>query len=778
MIGLDSRSLIERARSARLVRVLLVYVFAGGGVLEVIGLLVEQFGLPPWFFPASVALLLIGLPIIAGTALIQAGPRIDRGLHGIELPEEQPRAPWTAPRHWFTWKRAILGGVLAFVGLGSLGMGIVWLRNRGRVLQPDVVAVLPFHVVGTGVELWREGLVDLLGTALDATGQFRSSDPRAVLNRWRHMVGDEEELPEPGRAADVVGSLGAGRMILGSVIATGPNQVRVAADLYSVRWLRKEGSAAVEGPEDEMTSLVDRLTVDLLKSVWQGDQVPEVRVSAITTSSLPALRAYLEGEQAFRRSQFNDAQNAFARAVEADSTFAIALYRLALTHGWQGGLGGEFQKYLGAAARHSGGLPERDSLLILAWKLADIDGDLEAIRVFQRLSVRYPDDLEAWYGLGEAYFHIGSQVGHARSRSIEPFERALALDSTFAPALIHPLEIAYLEGDSTRGRSWTNDYLALDSTSFYAQGFRLLTPLQFGPPEDSTFAAQALDTASTELLGWTLSRLQGPGSNLPLYEMALLAAADPRHEANRDHAMWDLGLAYLRHGQVTLALAAIKQALSLSAGDRDGDALHVLSTARVAGLTVDSASDRLLDRLSQRLPDEVPAELAAYQGRLAEARAGVTDIDSDADNIMAAGDSTLGRSLQGLAWLLRGHIAAASDSVDAAIDHLRRGLSMVNALWSWSRDTSRYSLASLIQDRGSEDEALRIYGSLYQTPWLEALGYLRRAQLHERRGEREEALRYYARFAKLWANADSHLQPQVQSARRAMERLAAERATS
>lgn len=190
-----------------------------------------------------------------------------------------------------------------------------------------------------------------------------------------------------------------------------------------------------------------------------------------------------------------------------------------------------------------------------------------------------------WYGLAEAHFHIGSQAGHAPSRSIEPFERALALDSTFAPALIHPLEIAYLEGDSTRGRSWTNDYLALDSTSFYAQGFRLLTPLQFGPPEDSTFAAQALDTAST-------------------------------------------------------------------------------------------------------------------------------------------------------------------------------------------------SLASLIQDRGGEDEALRIYGSLYQTTWLEALGYLCRAQLHERRGEREEALRSYARFAELWANADSHLQPQVQSARRAMERLAAERATS
>ena len=137
MIGLDSRSLIERARSARLLRVLIVYVIASFGVLEAVDLLGERFGLPTWFFPVGVALLLIGLPVVCATALIQAGPRAERGLHEIELPQEQPRAPWTAPRHWFTWKRAILGGVLAFVGLGSLGMGIVWLQDR---VPPMLVA--------------------------------------------------------------------------------------------------------------------------------------------------------------------------------------------------------------------------------------------------------------------------------------------------------------------------------------------------------------------------------------------------------------------------------------------------------------------------------------------------------------------------------------------------------------------------------------------------------------------------------------------------------------
>ncbi|MGD8698566.1 MAG: hypothetical protein PVJ43_04695 [Gemmatimonadales bacterium] len=82
----------------------------------------------------------------------------------------------------------------------------------------------------------------------------------------------------------------------------------------------------------------------------------------------------------------------------------------------------------------------------------------------------------------------------------------------------------------------------------------------------------------------------------------------------------------------------------------------------------------------------------------------------------------------------------------------------------------------MIED-SDELEALRIYGSLYYSVWLEALGYLHRAQLHERRGEREDAIRFYNWFLQLWETADAHLQPQVESARQALERLSGEAAS-
>ncbi len=73
------------------------------------------------------------------------------------------------------------------------------------------------------------------------------------------------------------------------------------------------------------------------------------------------------------------------------------------------------------------------------------------------------------------------------------------------------------------------------------------------------------------------------------------------------------------------------------------------------------------------------------------------------------------------------------------------------------RNLHRFTLASLIEDGG-----------------LEALGYLRAAQLHERPGEREDAFRYYSWFIELWGDADPQLQSEVQTARRAPDRLTAE----
>jgi tetratricopeptide (TPR) repeat protein len=738
--------------------------FAVASVILLVGVkvFITQLGLPAWFFPAGIVLLLVGLPIVLATAAVQAG-------------SARARAASAPGYRWFTWRRAMLGGVLAFTGLGTLGFGLVWGRNRGHALQPDVVAVLPFRVVGNDVALWREGLVDLLRTALDGTGRLRASDPRAVLNTWRRVAGDAPEL-ELDQAAAVAKALGAGLLIQGSIVSTGAGNLRVTAELYNVRWLRKEGAVVLDGAEGDMTAIVDRLSVDLLKSIWRAEEIPEIRVSSITTASVPALRAFLEGEQAFRQARFPDAREAFTRALEIDSTFALAAHRLSISFGWSAGTyAEEHLRYAALAARHLAGLPTRDSLLILGHKLTDFDGDLSVLPIYQRLTSTYPDDFEAWFGLAEAYFHLGPQAGYTGRSTIEAIERGYAIDSTVAPAMIHAVESAHMLDDSALVRLWTARYLAVDSTSALGQAFRLARALRFGPAADSAAAAAALDTASTEVLA-ELGRgvLIGP-SGLGFTELVTRARSDPRFsDRERGQALLALGAQFLRHGQVARWQATERQAWLLLA--RDGG-LFRLAMARLAGLLEDSASAATFTRLARLAPYPQRADYLALvyaaDGRGAEVERAVRWLEAQADTLLAGGDTAAARSASGTALAYRAHLAMARDSARAAVDLFRRGLPLISA-WVDTRDLHRFALATLLQDGDDELEALRIYGSLFTSPALEALGYLRRAQLHERRGERAEAAEYYSRFLVLWGEADSHLQPQVDAARSARERLGQE----
>jgi serine/threonine-protein kinase len=770
-------SLLERMRSARLVRVVLIYLAASWFVVQALDIISQHFTLPQWFFPAGLALLAIGLPILVATALIQARlARADASAAARML--ARGTTSWAAPGRWFTWRRAIFGGVLAFAALTSVGIGLVWSRNRGHELVPDVVAVMPFHPVGANVSLWGEGLVDLLSTALDGTGAYHASDPRAVLIRWGKEIGETGALAEPEEAARVATQLSAGNMILGSVIETAPGEVRVAAELFNVRWLRKDASAAVEGRESQMTALVDQLTVELLKSIWREGEVPEVRVSTVTTSSIPALRSYLEGEQAFRRSRFTEAQQAFANAVELDSTFAIAAHRLSFAYGWAlGAFEEEHIRNAELAARHTAGLPARDSLLITGHKLVDIDGDLGVIELYENLTRRYPDDYEAWYGFGEALYHLGDQVGYNMDRVVDAMARAYAIDSTIAPSLFHLIQGTYIRDDLEAAHTWTARYLAIDSTSPYSHGLTIGAALRLGLAEDSAIAAQALDTLNLSIFGQIRFAVPPGRSSLPYSEQVLLAAAAPRMPpAARASALEDLGRQYLRHGEIARWLEVDREADRIQGRE---DELFMLTMAQVVGLLADPEAiafqQQLAARESYPRTADYLAVLYAQQGRFAEAQLAIDYLEDAADSLEAIGDANRAQTYRGLAHAYRGHVAAARQDAAAAIDHLRQGLNLIPGNWNVPRNAHRFLLANLIED-SDQLEALRIYGSLRYSPWLEALGYLRRAQLHERRGEREDALRYYGWFLELWRDADPHLQPQVESARRAMDRLGGESA--
>ena len=64
-------------------------------------------------------------------------------------------------------------------------VAVLALRPRApTALDPNLVAVAPFDVLDPKLELWHEGLVDVLSRNLDGAGPLRTVSPTVVVRRW------------------------------------------------------------------------------------------------------------------------------------------------------------------------------------------------------------------------------------------------------------------------------------------------------------------------------------------------------------------------------------------------------------------------------------------------------------------------------------------------------------------------------------------------------------------------------------------------------------------
>ncbi|MEX2610797.1 MAG: hypothetical protein WEA24_12685 [Gemmatimonadota bacterium] len=548
----EPTSLWERAKRARVIQVLAVYLGASWVVLQIADTLSSALTLPGWVMPVAVILLLVGLVVILSTAWVQSLPTTTAREQAGELPTDWQIAPLDAIASMrrgriphLTWGRSVAAGAVAIsLLIGGAGM-YVGFTGRPLPMGPsqasateadEGIAVVPFDVRGPAeLDMWREGMMDLLTNGLDGVGGFRTIDARTVMARWNELAGEQgtTDLDATLRVARATGALYA---LEGSVVGLGEN-VRLVANVYDLETGAEVATGQAEGPAADVLRLVDELAVQTMRSLLgsagragSGD----ISAETMTTTSLPALRAFLQGESHYRRGDFAEAIQSYERAVAADTTFAIALVRLSEAYGWLESAGSDRMIEVGErAVAQAHRLSPRYQFIMEGWDALN-HGTADGLASLREAVRKYPDDPEAWFLLAETYIHVPGPTYRSQEDIKEALDHATGLDPSFAPYLVHVAENAVIRGDRAAAEAALARYERLAGNRDALGHIEFAIPLLLGSQEEVDAALASAPNRAERSLDLYLGTF-GRSHDHFAREAAVDAVLGRLTERNRDH---------------------------------------------------------------------------------------------------------------------------------------------------------------------------------------------------------------------------------------------------
>jgi len=663
-------------------------------------------------------------------------------------------------------RRGLLLGVgaIAVLAVAALAVFRFGLGSDAN-LDPDLIAIAPFDVLGGELSPWSDGLVDLLSASLDGAGPLRAVAPSVVIRRW-------DGRADAVAATSLGAELGAGLVLYGRLVSAGTDSVRAVATLYDVADERTFAQFELRDRSDRIDRLADSLAVRIIGDLSRDRRLAGWQLRSLGSSSPAALRAFLRGEQHYRGFDMDSAARYYGRAIELDSSFALAYSRRSWALGWTLFREPDFVASQLRAGELNHGLARRESLLIVAdsirGALSRFAGDSAAWVDYRRLfatleaaALQYPFDPQVWYELGEARYHEGPYIGVTDEQAYEAFNRAVELDSAFVPAYRHLIELALLLEGRAVGRRIAEQYIARAGSSVYLDAARVTLALLDPETADDPDTERALTALSVE------------GVFQTWYDLKWWADADEaairvaRSWAERDGATGARGLlavalAYRGHLREALVLEDRRLPALYASLVRLGAVPHDTAAAVFAGWLADGNGLGIYQALTwwMQQRDTVSLQRAATRWDSLRAELPPEQRPRQEDAARAA----------------RAYLALARGDTLEALQQLEEIPNWPQCYYCYDVQLTRARvLAQLGRDREAAELLDRMPFERLFAPASEAVvAALERGRVHERLGNREAAIMAYSYVFDAWRNADPELQPIVQEARTALQRLTGE----
>ncbi|HEY0779427.1 MAG TPA: BTAD domain-containing putative transcriptional regulator [Gemmatirosa sp.] len=537
-------------------------------------------------------------------------------------------------------------------------------------------------------------------------------------------------------ARDVAARLGASAVLVPGVVRAGDAYV-LTARLVDVRGGAPLGTdVARAGRTDDLLAAVDALARRVRARLGEPEAAlrRDPPLPLVTTASLPALRAYADGDRAHKHGDYAEAAASYNVAVTLDSTFATALAALGSEHYWLNAPA-DGEKAFAAALRHTDRLTPRERMTVAArhaqwltdyqraaalreeWLAEhpadrDVLGSLaytylrakrlpDAIATLTRLFAVDSTDAIDWINFATAHAGLRT-VPHAR-QAVAAYHRAFALDSGLRTKTIinHEYGAAWLAAGFPDSAAAAYRLMLTRSAPERASGVRSLAMLAmwrgaYAEAADSLRVAAGLHNGGKDDRSAVLSEARDR-----LYRRTALLALGRDADADVElRAVRDIA----RHKRLDPTFESwIVRALARSG--RMGDALALRDSLR-AQITLASPEQRSSLALAE-------GEIALAEGRHADAE---RQLDSGLVNARAQG-AFCKESRAWAAWR-RGDLAAAA---------------------------TRYAVLDSGYRFGSEGQELTVSAPY----WL--------GRIAEARGDASGARRQYARFLARYATPDPGL---------------------
>jgi tetratricopeptide (TPR) repeat protein len=619
-------------------------------------------------------------------------------------------------------------------------------------------------------------IVNLLATDLSESEYLQVVSAQHLFDVARRLgFGNPTEINQ-GRAARLAREVNARWMLTASIARDGAEQQLITQLIEVAGGEVRASHREAADTSATVFALVDHLSAQLKGDISLPQRALEEQdplIADLTTHSVKAYQFFLKGVELTHSLYTDDAVAHFSKAVDLDSTFAMAYYYLSVYSS---------QSYIQKAIQYVDRATKKDQMFILA-REASLRGEAEQkLKYLEGIVKRYPDEKAAFFQLGLHYYQSGRFM-----KAIYYLEQARRLDPLFKRP---PNLLAYAHDELGR----------LD------EALRILDEYQqLAPGEANPWDSRGDILARNGRLDEAIEAFRTAVKIKPDFRPAnykLLLSLMHNHQFEEVEAWvssWEQGChpdtcsdIHSARFQTLVYLGRYREALEIA--DKTIAAEHVQleafdnhpgvawSHGLKATLLLELDSSGLAE--TQRAIDAYtawqPQDRINYRVRLARCHIQRGELE-EAEEVIAQLQVDLQGTFesQRLYWLGMGYLELARGNALKAADHFEQA---ANLQLSRNKFVARYMQARALLEAGSAGRAVEILEQ-------EVRSYTRARMVetqigpkvhyylgiaYEDTGRKTEAIEQYQVFLDIWKNADRDLPEYID----ANERLARLKATS